>query len=119
MKKSPKKVVKNYTKEKPFTTEDAKRFFGAVSEEFRGRFTVIEERINFLDEKTDRRFSEVTSRLDEHSQMLGRLMLDTEEIKSGMREKVSLQDFNKLETRLVLLESIVLGGTQKTKTKSK
>jgi hypothetical protein len=46
-------------------------------------------------------------------------MIDAEEIKSGMREKVSLQDFNKLETRLVLLESIVLGGTQKAKPKAK
>lgn len=117
MKKSPKKKIVKAEGNKPFTTEEAKHFFGAIAEEFRGRFTVIEERINFLDEKTDRRFSEVNSRLDEHSQMLGRLMVDTEEIKSSLREKVSIQQFNKLETRLVLLESIVLGGNKVAKAK--
>jgi hypothetical protein len=119
-KKTPQKQKKSIVNDKPFTTAEAVQFFGSIKEHFDDNFKVIRERMDATDEKTARQFGEVNSRLQEHSQILGRLMIDVEEIKGGMREKVSVAQFNKLETRLVLLESIVLtGGGKNSKTKAK
>lgn len=48
-----------------------------------------------------------------HTEMIGRIMIDLEEIKSGMREKVDRKEFTKLEKRLVVLETVVYGGVKK------
>ena len=56
-----------------------------------------------------------TKKLDSHSQMIARVMEDVEEIKSGMREKVDRSEFVKLEKRLVVLETMVLGGKKRGK----
>ncbi len=110
MKKAPKKQQDKIVTNSPFTHADATRFFGSITEHFDDKFKIIHERLDVTDEKTARQFNEVHLRLNEHSQVLGRLMLDVEEIKSGLRIKVDVEQFNKLETRLVLLESIVLSG---------
>ncbi len=117
MKKTP-PIKKNREEDsKPFTSGEAKRMFSAIQEHFDDNFKIINERMNLTDENNERRFSGIEILLREHSQILGRLLIETEEIKLGFREKVSLSEFNKLETRLVLLESIVLGGNTATKNK--
>jgi tetrahydromethanopterin S-methyltransferase subunit G len=110
MKKSPQKKNIKQLDDKPFTTGEAKRMFGGIQEHFDDNFKVINDRIGMMDEKFELKFTDVHQVLGEHTQLLGRLLIDVEEIKSGMREKVSLEQFNKLEKRLVSLESIVLGG---------
>ena len=52
----------------------------------------------------------VKKTVESHTEMIGRIMIDVEEIKSGMREKVDRNEFNKLEKRLVILEATIFGG---------
>jgi hypothetical protein len=77
------------------------------------------ERLDATNEKLDATTKTLTEKLDSHTVMIGRLMIDVEEIKVGMREKVDRSDFNKLETRLVTLESIVFSGKANIEQKSK
>ncbi len=108
-----------------------KRYMGAISEDFQHRVSAIAEqflglndKIDIINEKLDihssildkhssildehtTQFSCINDTLDSHTEMIGRLMIDVEEIKVGMNEKVSRNEFNKLESRLVSLESFV------------
>ncbi len=52
-----------------------------------------------------------------HSEMIGRILLDLADVKSGMREKIDRKEFVALEKRMVALEAHVLGGKTKEKTK--
>ncbi len=99
------------------STMQVKGYIDSIKEHFDDNFKIINERMNLTDEKNERRFTGIEILLREHSQMLGRLLIDSEEVKLGFQEKVSLKEFNKLETRLVLLESIVLGGGNHSKAK--
>ena len=110
--------------------KDMKRYVGSLSEEFQGRVSAIAEQFGGLNKKIDR-IAEVqnehTRKLDQHSQildqhsrtlqshtmMIGRVMEDVEEIKSGMKEKVDRSEFVKLEKRMVVLETMVFGGGKK------
>lgn len=76
--------------------EDVKRYVDMVSEDFTHKVSAIAEQFLGLNEK-----------LDSHTEMIGRLITDVEEIKVNMREKINRDEFNKLETRLVALESFV------------
>ena len=51
--------------------------------------------------------------------MIGRLMIDVEEIKVSMRSKVGRDEFDKLESRLVSLESFVFSNQGKIAQKTK
>jgi hypothetical protein len=114
-------------KDAVYTTDDMKHYMGSLIEHVDERIDGLTEVVRGMDEKFERKFTEVHEilgmhgqKLDSHSLMLNRLLFDVEEIKSGMREKVSVQEFNKLEKRLVFLESIVLtGGGKNSKTKAK
>lgn len=111
MKKKANKVVKK-TKlaaimRDNYTGDDVKRYIGAVTEEFRGQVSAVAEQ-----------FLGLNIKIDTHTEMIGRLMTDVEEIKIGMHEKVSREEFNKLETRLVSLESFVFTGRGKKQAKS-
>lgn len=103
-----------------YTGDDVKRYIGAVTEEFRGhvsavaeQFLGLNEKVDHLNEKVDRLDTKLSSKIDTHTEMIGRLMTDVEEIKIGMHEKVSRQEFNKLETRLFSLETIVFSDRGK------
>ena len=109
---------------------------GVVSEDFQHRVSAIAEQFHGLNKKLDehgKKLDEHGKKLDEHgkkldghggvlashSEMIGRIMIDIEEIKVGMREKVGRDEFNKLETRLVSLESFVFSGRNKVPKTSK
>ena len=108
---------------------DIKRYIGAVSGDFQHRVSAIAEQFSGLHDKLDKHSTEISSindKLDEHgrilnshTEMIGRLMIDVEEIKVGMNEKVSRSEFNKLESRLVSLESFVFSKQAKTSKVSK
>ncbi len=90
------------------TDTDLKRYIGFVTESHRDELKVVSVRLQLLDEKVDRKFADVEKKLDSHSEMIGRLLLDMEEVKSGKREKVDRKEFS-------ALEAFVFGGkhTQK------
>ena len=141
MKKSPsKKITKKALESMPLHNDvDVKRYIGFVTETHRDEFKVLSENITGLGERMDRRFTSIDEKLDKHEQilnrhehilhghgkkldvhtdMIGRVMIDVEDIKINMREKVSREEFNKLETRLVSLETIVFSYRSKGKLKS-
>lgn len=101
---------------------DIKRYIGAVSEDFQHRVSAIAEQFSGLNKKIDNfgeKLDEHGRILNSHTEMIGRLMIDVEEIKVGMNEKVSRSEFNKLESRLVSLESFVFSKQAKTSKASK
>ncbi len=125
-KKKYSKTEKKILDSKEFSANEVQRYIGVVTEEFRGQvsavaeqFLGLNEKFDRLDEKVDRLDTKLSGKIDTHTEMIGRLMTDVEEIKIGMHEKVSRQDFNKLETRLVALETIVFTERGKRGTSSR
>lgn len=104
-----KKNGKKVPKIKDERTEEIKHYIGIVAEDFQHRVSAIAEQFLGLNEKLD----EHSKKLDSHTEMIGRLMIDVEDIKVNMREKVNREEFNKLESRLVTLEAIVFSGKSK------
>jgi archaellum component FlaC len=134
MKKTPlKKITKKELEAMPLHTDaDVKRYIGFLNEVHGDNLKAIQEGIVGMNERMDRmdqRFDQIDQRFDrmdqrfgsvdvilhEHSQILGRLMVDVEEIKSGMREKIDRKEFTALEKRMVALESYVFTGKTKMK----
>lgn len=97
-------------------TQEIKRYIGIISEDFQHRVSAIGEQFGGLNNKVDHivtTLGEHSRKLDSHTIMIGRVMEDVEEIKSGMREKVDRSEFVKLEKRMVVLETTVFGGKKK------
>ncbi len=138
MKKSPsKKVTKKILEGMPLHNDaEVKRYIGFVTESHRDEIKVVAENVKGLEERMDRGFNEVNKRLDtheqilsrhelllhehtkklnSHSEMIGRLLVDGEEIKSGMKQKIDREEFTKLEKRMVALEAFVFSGRGKQK----
>jgi hypothetical protein len=73
---------------------EVKRHMSALSEEFQGRVDAVVEQ-----------FSGINKKLDSHSEMIGRIMVDVQEIKSDMKQKIDRSEFSRLEKRVVILEA--------------
>ena len=91
-----KKTQKPTTKydEHKLAVGEVKRHMSALTEEFQSRIDVVVEQ-----------FGGINRKLDTHAEMIARMMVQLEEIKSESRQKVDLQLFAKLEKRVALLES--------------
>lgn len=76
------------------TDDDLKRYLGSLKEHFDDRFDAVIEQFGGMNRK-----------LDSHTEMIARIMMQLEEVKSEMRQKVDLQQFSRLEKRVALLES--------------
>ena len=97
-------------------TKEIKRYIGSISEDFQHKVSAISEQFGGLNKKLDEhteRFEKMDRKLDSHAVMIARVMIDAEEIKSGMHEKIDRKEFSKLEKRLVVLEATVYGGKKK------
>lgn len=101
-----KKAVKKTTLKK---NDDKRDQFTVVLEDLRSHFKAFGENLNFVREKVE----SIDKTVNSHTEMIGRIMIDVEEIKSGMREKVDRAEFTKLEKRMVMLEAVVFGGMKK------
>lgn len=78
-----------------------KRYVGAVREHFDEKFEVVKEGFKLINQRLDKH--EVI--FDSHTEMIGKVMLQLEEIRGEMRQKVDYTDFAKLEKRVVYLET--------------
>lgn len=97
--------------------EDIKRYTGALREEFKGQVKAVAEQYGGLNEKIDKIHGTLyshTKTLDSHTEMIGKLMVNTEVIKTNveflkgsMKKKVDYDEFLALERRMSLLESKV------------
>ena len=101
---------------------EVKRHMSALSEEYQSRidgvveqfggmnrhFELLDKKFDLVDRKFDlieKKFDSLDKKLDSHTEMIARLLEQSQEIKSEMRQKVELQLFAKLEKRVALLES--------------
>lgn len=80
---------------------EIKRHMSALSEEYQGRLDGVIEQFGGM----NKRFDGVDKRLDTHTEMIGKIMVQLQEIQSDMKQKVDLQQFSRLEKRVVLLEA--------------
>ncbi len=123
-------------------TENFKHQVSAVAEQFLG----LNEKVDSLAENLEGKIDAINIKLDthtlilnehgkilgehgnmlkehgnmlkDHSEMIGRLMTDSTEIKENLKEKISQEQFNKLEMRLVSLEKFVFTERGTTKNKA-
>ncbi|MBI2100699.1 MAG: hypothetical protein HYT47_01625 [Candidatus Vogelbacteria bacterium] len=84
--------------------EDQKRHMSALSEDFQDKVQVVAELALDI-KKTVDSHSKI---LESHTEMIGKIMVQLEEIKGELKQKVDYSDFVKLEKRVVRLE--VLAG---------
>ena len=105
-------------KEITYSQVDMERYLGALTEHFDDGIKAVGEKVDFLHEKMDRRFEQVDKRFeqvdkrfekiektqDTHTEMIGRIMIQLEEIKGELKQKVDYRDFAKLEKRVTRLE---------------
>ncbi len=75
------------------TNDDVKRYIGAVTEHFEHQVSAVAEQ-----------FGSVQQKLDSHTEMIGRLMIDVQEIKNDLKQKVNRDEFAHLEKRVLALE---------------
>ena len=125
MKKEAPKKVDEYK----LAVGEVKRHMSALGEEYQGRidavieqfggmnrrfdhvdkkFELVDKKFDHIDKRfdlVDKRFTGIDKKLDAHTEMIGRIMIQLEEMKSDMRQKVDLQQFSRLEKRVVLLEA--------------
>jgi hypothetical protein len=83
--------------------------YTVVLEDIRDNFRAFGENLGFVRDKVEK----IEKTVNSHTEMIGRIMIDVEEIKSGMREKVDRREFVKLERRMVMLEAVVFGGKKR------
>jgi predicted ATPase with chaperone activity len=80
---------------------DMKRYIGSLAEHFDDRFDVVIEQFGGMNDKLDRH----EKKLDSHAEMIAKMMVQLQEIQSDMKQKVDLQQFARLEKRVVMLEA--------------
>ena len=64
-------------------------------------------------DKTDARFDKMDARFDNLETKVDSLQVDVTDIKHKLSQKVDLEDFQKLEKRLIKLENFVLSFSRK------
>ncbi len=108
--------IKRYLKELNKDTErhiselnkGTERYIGAVTEDFQGRVSAVAEQFSGINKKLDahsERFVKIENKLDVHTQMIGQLMVDVQEIKTDIKQKVDRSEFARLEKRVIALET--------------
>ena len=83
-------------------TKEIKRYMGALTEHYQHGQAAIAEQ-----------FGGLNTKLDAHAQMIARIMVDVEEIKSELRGKSDRSELDKFEKRLIFLEATVFSGKAK------
>ena len=101
-----KKVTPKKNVQKSYSTDEVKRYLGSLSEDFQGKISAVAEHTLGLREEMKRGFGEVHARLDSHTEMIGKLLLDVHDIKN---EKVGHGDFSRLEKRVLKIENRLHG----------
>jgi hypothetical protein len=96
MKKESKKTV-----EKSYSSDEVKRYLGSLSEDFQHKVSAIGEQFGGLNVRMDT----IDKKLDVHTQMIGQLMTDVQEIKNDLKQKVDRTEFARLEKRVLAIES--------------
>jgi archaellum component FlaC len=81
-----------------------------------GRLDGMDARFDKMDarfDKMDARFDNLETKVDSLETKVDSLQVDVTDIKHKLSQKVDLEDFQKLEKRLIKLENFVLNFSQK------
>lgn len=92
MKKS---VVKSYS------GDEVKRYLGSLSEDFQHKVSAIGEQFSGLHNDV----KDIKKIVNGHTEMIGQLMIDVQEIKNDLKQKVDRTEFARLEKRVLAIES--------------
>src|SRR3989338_4870226 len=88
-------------------SEEFKRHTGALIEHVDDVFKLTNEEIRGIHRVLDSHTQVLNSHtqvLNSHTQMIGQIMMDIEQIKFDLKQKVSYDDFARLEKRVAKLE---------------
>jgi DNA-binding transcriptional MerR regulator len=103
-----KEVLEEYKKHTDYKIEEVKKHFDVLKEDIDGKFDLIIEG----HESHDKKFDLIEAKLDSHTEMIGSMQVnleiiknDIEIIKTSLRKKVDLEDFEVLERRVKILEA--------------
>ena len=94
-----------------YTTEEVKRYLGALSEDYTAKVDTIAEQYFGLNGKIDGGLAALNEKIDSVTEMVGKLAEDMtvvkqniEFIKGDLRKKVDYDEFASLERRVAVLE---------------
>ncbi len=93
--------VKKKVDDHSLAVGEIKRHMSALGEEYQGRLDGVIEQFGGINKKLDR----LTNTSESHTEMIGKMMVQLQVISSDMKQKVDLQQFARLEKRVVLLEA--------------
>ena len=106
------------------STEEVKRFIGAVTEDFTEKVEAIGEQFSTLNRKIDKNTEKIdriaekitkntkkivrnAEKIDKNTEMIAKVAEDVTDIKEGLRNKVDYEEFESLKKRVVELEQNV------------
>ena len=92
-------------KKRPAKNSPSRNQYTVVLEDIHGQFKVFGERLITLDKKVDVGFKDLHGKLDSHTQMIGQLMIDMEEVKYELKKRPTFDDLKTIEKRLARLEA--------------
>jgi hypothetical protein len=87
--------------------EETRRYIGILSEDFAHKVQLIAEQCALISERVNRmneRLERVEETLQSHTEMIGKLMEDVQDIKHELKKKVDREEVDKLEKRVLALE---------------
>jgi len=105
MKKNTIKIKKSATNRESHT-EEIKRYIGALSEDFQHGLSAVAEQVSGLNEKLDMEMKKVNAKLDTHTEMIGGMAVDIQEIKNVLEEKADKKSVALLEGRVSRIEEL-------------
>ncbi len=89
------------TAKKKYKEDEVKRYLGVLSEQQRHDIKAIGEQYVGIKKALDSH----TETLSSHTEMIAQLMIDMTEVKNGLKTKIGIEDFARLEKRVARLES--------------
>ncbi|HEY9582729.1 MAG TPA: hypothetical protein VJK09_00230 [Candidatus Paceibacterota bacterium] len=115
-----KKARRKGKTKKKIGLDEFRRHTGALIEHMDDSFKLTNEEISGIHQTLNEHGKQIravnqtlnshTVTLNSHTQMIGQIMVDVEEIKNDLKQKVSYDDFAKLEKRVVRMEIKLQGA---------
>ncbi|HEY4483010.1 MAG TPA: hypothetical protein VI953_02440 [Candidatus Paceibacterota bacterium] len=108
-------MKKNVGTKRTINLDEFKRHTGVLIDHMDDRFKAVDEQFKMVGEQfkmvdkqfktVDEQFKTVGAQFDAQNEVIAQMMVDPQEIKSGLKKKVDYDDFAKLEKRVVRIEA--------------
>lgn len=84
---------------------ELKQLINAQSEESRRHMEILKDSCTDQTKTIAVMFTGLEKKVDGHTEMIGQIMEDVQEIKANLTQKVDLEEFTLLERRVITLET--------------